>query len=250
MSETPKLLYISDIIANDEREIHAECPPEWGTHYVAYGEVSEDGITYRVIHAPTQTDLDGVAAALDAASAEQICAAMPEGYWHHVPDYPPALPIPWRSLELSYGDAPDIYYSAASIMGVESLREYRRTGGMDGVFFRPCRLPHEQPDDASTWGPDHVEDVDWTGFPTDDYLDELLAREYGAHGGDPASIAMEWLDAGFSAAEMAAWLDAGAWDADRTRLLADAGFEADDIDAQDAYAFCNGDIDLEQVRRK
>lgn len=44
------------------------------------------------------------------------------------------------------------------------LDEYRRTGGMHGAFFAPLGLPHEDPDDASTWGPPSPDAVDWEGF--------------------------------------------------------------------------------------
>lgn len=44
------------------------------------------------------------------------------------------------------------------------LDEYRRTGSMHGAFFAPLGLPHENPEDASTWGPELPEHVDWAGF--------------------------------------------------------------------------------------
>lgn len=48
------------------------------------------------------------------------------------------------------------------------LDEFRRTGGMHGAFFAPLGLPHEDPDDASTWGPPSPDAVDWEGFDDDD----------------------------------------------------------------------------------
>jgi len=48
------------------------------------------------------------------------------------------------------------------------LDEFRRTGGMHGAFFAPLGLPHEDPEDASTWGPASPDDVDWEGFHADD----------------------------------------------------------------------------------
>lgn len=47
----------------------------------------------------------------------------------------------------------------------EALEEFRRTGAMSGVFFERLGLPHEDEEDASTWGPESPETVDWTGFP-------------------------------------------------------------------------------------
>lgn len=47
----------------------------------------------------------------------------------------------------------------------EVLSEFRRTGAMNGVFFERLGLPHEDEEDASTWGPESPEHVDWTGFP-------------------------------------------------------------------------------------
>ena len=46
-----------------------------------------------------------------------------------------------------------------------ALEEFRRTGAMGGVFFERLGLPHEDEEDASTWGPESPEHVDWTGFP-------------------------------------------------------------------------------------
>lgn len=47
----------------------------------------------------------------------------------------------------------------------KALDEFRRTGAMNGVFFERLGLPHEDEEDASTWGPESPEHVDWTGFP-------------------------------------------------------------------------------------
>jgi len=47
-----------------------------------------------------------------------------------------------------------------------ALEEFRRTGAMAGVFFERLGLPHEDEEDASTWGPESPETVDWTGFPS------------------------------------------------------------------------------------
>lgn len=48
----------------------------------------------------------------------------------------------------------------------EALDEFRRTNSMNGVFFERLGLPHEDEEDASTWGPESPEHVDWTGFPS------------------------------------------------------------------------------------
>lgn len=44
------------------------------------------------------------------------------------------------------------------------LDEFRRTGSMHGAFFARIGAPHEDPEDASTWGPASPDDVDWEGF--------------------------------------------------------------------------------------
>ena len=72
--------------------------------------------------------------------------------------------LPWRSLGLVTGDGYKLHYDER----VEALREFRQTDDMGDVFFEPCDLPHERPDDASTFGPASPDDIDWTGFPDDD----------------------------------------------------------------------------------
>lgn len=62
---------ISSPMASDEREIRV------GDH-VAYGQISDDGRTYSVNHAPTQDDFDAVSAVLDEMSARDIKAALPK----------------------------------------------------------------------------------------------------------------------------------------------------------------------------
>ncbi len=64
------------------------------------------------------------------------------------------------------------------------LDEFRRTGGsMHGAFFARIGAPHEDPEDASTWGPTSPEHVDWTGLDANTniryqaWLGELLMGE-------------------------------------------------------------------------
>jgi hypothetical protein len=74
--------------------------------------------------------------------------------------------IPWQSLELwsqpsglsapEYRDGPE---------AIPQLREFRQTGEIYDWFFRRLDLPHEDPEDPSTWGPLSPESVDWSGFP-------------------------------------------------------------------------------------
>lgn len=45
-----------------------------------------------------------------------------------------------------------------------ALREFRETGTMLGVFFGRVGGSWEVKGDPSTWGPETVADVDWTGF--------------------------------------------------------------------------------------
>ena len=60
------------------------------------------------------------------------------------------------------------------------LDEFRRTGGsMHGAFFARIGAPHEDPEDASTWGPTSPEHVDWTG------LDANTNIRYQARLGEP-----------------------------------------------------------------
>ena len=75
--------------------------------------------------------------------------------------------ISWRDLVL-------IDYNTAEERPVEGeeliryLREFRETGGIAGlVYFERLGLPHEDPDEFWTWGPESPEYVDWTGFPKD-----------------------------------------------------------------------------------
>lgn len=69
--------------------------------------------------------------------------------------------IPWQRLVVLEDDADTPARGADAYAG---LREFLETGGMWGHFFARLGLPHEDPDDASTWGPDSSLDVDWTGF--------------------------------------------------------------------------------------
>jgi len=73
----------------------------------------------------------------------------------------------WRDLQLLDTDGRTPLNVDGAIRR-RLLDEYRRTGGMHGAFFAPLGLPHEDPDDASTWGPASPEHVDWGGFDDDD----------------------------------------------------------------------------------
>ena len=63
------------------------------------------------------------------------------------------------------------------------LDEYRRTGSMHGAFFARIGAPHEDPEDASTWGPASPEHVGWAGLDAGTairyqaWLGELLMGE-------------------------------------------------------------------------
>ena len=48
---------------------------------------------------------------------------------------------------------------------VGKLQEFARMGGMLDVFFARTEAGHEDPDDASTWGPQNKDEIDWAGFP-------------------------------------------------------------------------------------
>ncbi len=78
--------------------------------------------------------------------------------------------IDWHKLELfegsDEGGAFDYYGCPfGKEWFVQRLQEFARTGGMDGVFFARIGAAHEDEEDASTWGPQSPEQVDWTGFP-------------------------------------------------------------------------------------
>lgn len=73
----------------------------------------------------------------------------------------PSPPFRWQSLRLINCDNQPIADSARIHA---ALAEYRASGEMSGVFFTQMDLPHEDPNDASTWGPVAPTDVDWTGF--------------------------------------------------------------------------------------
>lgn len=62
-------LAISGVLTGGEREIRI------GRH-VAYGEVSADGRTYSLNHAPTQADFDAIADALAGATPTEIREAI------------------------------------------------------------------------------------------------------------------------------------------------------------------------------
>lgn len=59
--------------------------------------------------------------------------------------------------KITYGN--NIYYPIL-------MREFKNTGGISGHFFEQTGANHEDPEDASTWGPKTPDDVDWLGFVT------------------------------------------------------------------------------------
>ena len=74
-----------------------------------------------------------------------------------------ALAIPWQDLALFNADNqavtdPDEIRQA--------LAEFRERESISRYFFHRIGAPHEDPEDASTWGPQSPEHVDWTGFPS------------------------------------------------------------------------------------
>lgn len=48
---------------------------------------------------------------------------------------------------------------------IRAMAEFKKTGGISGFFFEYQGRPHEDSEDASTWGPRSPEEIDWTGFP-------------------------------------------------------------------------------------
>jgi hypothetical protein len=71
----------------------------------------------------------------------------------------------WMDLDLTDSEGAEFRYLDDKERFVGKLQEFARTGGIDGVFFASTDAPHEDPDDASTWGPRSKDEVDWTGFP-------------------------------------------------------------------------------------
>lgn len=69
--------------------------------------------------------------------------------------------VPWQDLALFDRDNQDVT-DADEIRA--ALHEFRETGAMLGYFFRRIGWPHEDEDDASTWGPPSPERVNWDGF--------------------------------------------------------------------------------------
>lgn len=64
-----KTFTISAPLQNGQREIRAG-------EFVAYGDVSPDGETYNMAHAPTKKDLDTISAVMDFMTPAQIRAAI------------------------------------------------------------------------------------------------------------------------------------------------------------------------------
>ena len=80
----------------------------------------------------------------------------------------PRRPVLWSELRLFTVEGLDIVpgnYHNAEAWRLRCLAEFRRSGGMSTVFFHRLGLPHEDPQDESTWGPESAESVDWSGFP-------------------------------------------------------------------------------------
>lgn len=73
------------------------------------------------------------------------------------------MAIKWTVLQLFDKDNDPV--ETTSERGISALQEFRETGSINGVFFQAIGADHEDPDDASTWGPQTPADVDWTGFP-------------------------------------------------------------------------------------
>jgi hypothetical protein len=73
-----------------------------------------------------------------------------------------ALAIPWQDLVLLNADNQDVT-DPDEIR--RALAEFREHESINRYFFRRIGAPHEDPEDASTWGPQSPEHVDWTDFP-------------------------------------------------------------------------------------
>ena len=56
-------------------------------------------------------------------------------------------------------------HELGTVERIEALAEWRATGGMRNAWFDYRGEEHEDPDDASTWGPCTAHDVEWRGFP-------------------------------------------------------------------------------------
>lgn len=69
--------------------------------------------------------------------------------------------INWHDLELLDADNDRITNVSTR---TRYLQEYRQSGSMAGAFFDQIGAAHEDAEDASTWGPQSPDGVDWTGF--------------------------------------------------------------------------------------
>lgn len=80
--------------------------------------------------------------------------------------------IHWTDLVLIDGNYPDVMLSREA--SIKPLIQFRREGCMDGVYFKPMGLPHEVDSDASTYGPQLPDDVDWQDFADLERLHQIM----------------------------------------------------------------------------
>jgi hypothetical protein len=71
--------------------------------------------------------------------------------------------VHWSKLELADGEGCDISGSER----IKALDKFKTTGEMAGAVFCQTGSEHENPRDATTWGPKDADGVDWSGFPVE-----------------------------------------------------------------------------------
>lgn len=70
----------------------------------------------------------------------------------------------WSDIELHDSDG-DVYSVSKNPETFRrEMRRFRDDGEMNDLFFPFGGEPHEDRDDASTWGPQSADEIDWTGL--------------------------------------------------------------------------------------
>jgi hypothetical protein len=76
--------------------------------------------------------------------------------------------VHWTRLKMFEGSDEQVFgYTDNPDRFLDKLREFSKTNGMDGTFFTRIGAAHEDLEDASTWGPESPDTVDWSDFPAE-----------------------------------------------------------------------------------
>ena len=71
----------------------------------------------------------------------------------------------WKEPVLTDSEGDQVDCNQRNDEFLKALRQFRKSGGIDGYFFERGWGAHEDPEDASTWGPKSPDKIDWVGFP-------------------------------------------------------------------------------------